>query len=246
MASRVIRDTYPTSETVASMKPGAQDRLPRYWLAADDFGCFLHHAQVLRGRLFPLREDMTTKHVEDDLREFKKAGLVTVWKAKDGRTYGYFRGWWDSNRRPRPGTVRKTPPPPEGGEPPAAEPNGSAPAATALRTGSDLAPAVRSSQTQDPPVAPQKARGHSLKPLRLRKRNRGVTTLAEDVRAEQDRIRNERSKLLHEQLRRGTDMDRDAQLEWVQQRCHASPEEAADVVTIVESALGLHKNGAHA
>lgn len=98
----------------------------------------------------------------------------------------------------------------------------------------------------DPPVAPRNAGGRSPKPLRLRKRNRGPTTLAEDVRAEQDRIRNERSKLLHEQLRRGTDMDREAQLEWVQQRCHASPEEAADVVAIVENALGLQTNGVQA
>lgn len=97
----------------------------------------------------------------------------------------------------------------------------------------------------DPPVAPRQAGGRTLKPLRLRKRNRGPTTLAEDVRAEQDRVRNERSKLLHEQLRRGgMDMTRDAQLAWIQERCHASPEEAADVVAIVENAL--QTNGAPA
>lgn len=114
MASRILRDSFATSESVARCAPAAQDRLPRYWLLADDFGCFQIQSLVIKGRIWALREDMTPAHIEDDLREYEAAGMLQTWTdAKDGKKYAYFTGWFRHNRTPKPASKRRTPPPPE-------------------------------------------------------------------------------------------------------------------------------------
>ena len=109
MPSRILRDTYATSESVASMDPGAQDRLPRYCLLADDFGVFPLNEAVICGRIFPLRPDMNPQRVAADLREFERAGVLVAWTAEDGKRYAEFPNWFKHQRAPRPGTKRKYP-----------------------------------------------------------------------------------------------------------------------------------------
>ena len=65
----------------------------------------------------------------------------------------------------------------------------------------DLLSSVSDHDHSHPPVAPLSG-GHAPAPLKLRKRNRANTTLADDLVAERDRIRNERAKILHEHIAR--------------------------------------------
>lgn len=231
MPSRIIRDSYATSETVAQIEAGAQDRLPRYFLAADDFGCFLAHPAILKGKIYALRDDISAQRVADDLTEFERVGVVRRWKAPDGKTYGHFPSWWEHNRRPRPDAARKTPAPP--GEIGAADPppSRSGPAA-------DPRPQSQSqSHTQDPPVTPRpggQLNGH-VRPVKLQKRRRAVFTLEEKLRFEADKLRNERALVLHEATAHNA-MPRDDQLAWCQSRFGIGPPEAEDVVRLVESA----------
>jgi hypothetical protein len=109
MPSRILRDSYATSESVAGMEPGAQDRLPRYFLLADDFGCFQVNEAVIAGRIFPLRPDMTPQRIAADLGEFQRAGVLVVWTTEDGKRYAEFPNWFKHQREPRAGTKRKTP-----------------------------------------------------------------------------------------------------------------------------------------
>src|SRR5712691_9612207 len=111
MPSRMLREGLVSSKKVAAMKPASQDRFPRYFLAADDFGCFLLRPAVVCGRLYPERPDMTPKVVADDLVEFARVGCLFTWRNGD-REYAFFTGWWEHNRRPRKRTNRKTPRPP--------------------------------------------------------------------------------------------------------------------------------------
>ena len=114
MPSRILRDTYATSESVASMDPGAQDRLPRYFLLADDFGAFQVNEAVICGRIFPLRPDMNPQRVAADLSEFQRAGVLDVWTHEDGKRYAEFPNWFKHQREPRAGTKRKHPQRPAG------------------------------------------------------------------------------------------------------------------------------------
>lgn len=115
MPTRILREGYLTSPSVARCSPGAQDRLPRYWLAADDFGCFDADPRVLRGRLFVFRDEVTEAQIASDLIEYAREGMLETWTENE-RTWGFFRSWGRHQRlRKEDGegrTVRKTPVPP--------------------------------------------------------------------------------------------------------------------------------------
>lgn len=115
MPTRILREGYLTSPSVARCSPGAQDRLPRYWLAADDFGCFDADPRVLRGRLFVYRGEMTDNQIASDLAEYVREGMLELW-IENERSWGFFRSWGRHQRlRKEEGdgrTVRKTPVPP--------------------------------------------------------------------------------------------------------------------------------------
>jgi hypothetical protein len=109
--SRILRDTYATSESVAAMEPGAQDRMPRYLLLADDFGCFPVNEAVIAGRIFSLRKDMTPERVAADLAEMERVGILETW-TEGNKRYAHFPGWLRNQRAPRATAKRKTPEPP--------------------------------------------------------------------------------------------------------------------------------------
>jgi hypothetical protein len=121
MPTRVLRDSIITSPSLARCAPAAQDRFPRYTLAADDFGCFEMSPVILRGKLFPYRQDMTDDAVAADLAEYQRERMLEVWD-ENGRQYGFFVSWGRHQRlrekdptstRPSKFTsARKTPVPP--------------------------------------------------------------------------------------------------------------------------------------
>lgn len=228
MPSRILRESFVTSESVASLPPVSQDRLPRYFLLADDFGCFLVQPAVIRGRIFPLRPDVTDQMVRADLDAYGQAGILQLYDGDDGKKYAWFPHWNQHQRPPRDASKRRFPIPPS-----VHLPQSPAPA------GNSLPYSQSQSQSQslkrDPPVAPLNGGRAVIAAPRLKKRRR-VTTLAEDLRFEQDAQRDTWSRALHHALQRDPDMSRDAQLAWVQRRCHASPEQAADIVALVEHA----------
>src|SRR4051794_1005923 len=115
MPSRILRESFVTSESVASLAPAVQDRLPRYFLLADDFGCFLVQPAVIRGRIFPLRPDITAEIVESDLAEYARVGIVQLYSASDGKRYAWFPRWNEHQRPPRASSARKCPAPPANG-----------------------------------------------------------------------------------------------------------------------------------
>lgn len=92
MPSRILRDSIVTSPSLARCSPGAQDRFPRYTIAADDFGCFEASPMILRGKMFPYRQDMTDDAVAADLAEYRRELMLEVWE-ENGRRYGFFVSW---------------------------------------------------------------------------------------------------------------------------------------------------------
>lgn len=92
-SSRIIRESFISSPTVLAIRPyDRQDRIPRYWLMCDNWGCFLADPAYVKGQLWALRDDMTTAAVKDDLDAYEAAGLIERWE-EQGRTYGFWRTW---------------------------------------------------------------------------------------------------------------------------------------------------------
>lgn len=112
MPSRILRDTLVTSESVASLPPDVQDRLHRYFLLADDFGCFRLQPAVIKGAIFALRPEMTEERIAADLEAYASVEIVRTWQADDGKRYCGFPNWNRHQRQAKPGTRRKTPAPP--------------------------------------------------------------------------------------------------------------------------------------
>lgn len=236
MPSRILRDSFVTSESVASIPTAAQDRLPRYFLLADDFGRFLAHPSVIRGRVWPLRPDVTEAIVTEDLAEFAKAGIIELYDAPDGKRYAWFPHWSEHQREPRPWSKPKCPAPASAEAPASSRKLPHPPASGIIRPQSQ---SQSQSQKKEPPIAPLEG-GRAVRLPRLVKRNGRKTTLAEGVRSHEDAIRDERSKILAKKLQFET-LSRPEQIAWVRQRWHASPVEAEDVVALVEHA----RNGVH-
>lgn len=113
MPSRILRDSYAVSDTIAELPPDVQDRFPRYLLAADDFGCFRLDPTVLKGHLWCKRADIAEPEICRDMTAYEAAGLVVAWEVGE-KVFCFFRGWWDHQNRPRGGVKRKTPAPPVG------------------------------------------------------------------------------------------------------------------------------------
>lgn len=115
MPSRTLREAYATSDAIASLPPGPQDRFPRYLLAADDHGCFVADLRVLKGRLWIKRDDMTVEQIRADLDAFAASGVLTLW-SEGGKAFAHFKGWLDHQRAPRASAKRSTPVPPTAGQ----------------------------------------------------------------------------------------------------------------------------------
>lgn len=92
MPSRILRESLLTSPSIAACTPGAQDRFHRYLLVADDYGCFESDPEVLKGRLWAKRSDMTSHKVLDDLNEYEQAGMLERWE-EGGRMFAFLRSW---------------------------------------------------------------------------------------------------------------------------------------------------------
>lgn len=233
MASRVIREGLVTSDKVAAMAPDAQDRFPRYWLAADDFGCFLVQLEVIKGRLYPRRPDMTADRVAADLKEFERVGSLLTWRVGN-KIYGWFTGWWESNRKPRGTSKRKTPKPPhpdadpidsgtseDGSEPELPLRNIPLPEVAKAQLPAP-AGAVRSSQSQfagkdQTPTAPASGgdsaplvrlvKDTNPPPVKLPKRRKRIQSLAEELESKRQEGRDLRSRALHGWLQRHKHFD---------------------------------------
>lgn len=111
MPTRLLHESICTSESLSKCSPKAQDAFPRLLLAADNFGTFQINGFVLKGRLWPLRDDVSPEDILGWIREFEEKGMVKTWQT-DGKIYGIFVRWGDF-QRVDPRLNRKYPEPPK-------------------------------------------------------------------------------------------------------------------------------------
>ena len=113
MPNRVIKESIKTSEQIDSLTWFEETLYYRLLVTADDYGCFDGRASLIKSELFPLKENVTKKSVEDAVSKLVKVGLLCKYTA-NGKPYLFFPTW-EKHQRIR-NKRRKFPDPHECGE----------------------------------------------------------------------------------------------------------------------------------
>lgn len=92
MPNRVIKESIWTSPTVNTEIKKLEHCLALPWwiLQADDWGCFDADVDVVKGKVFPKRKDVTPSKVSEMRKAYQDSGLLFVWHESGGREWGYF------------------------------------------------------------------------------------------------------------------------------------------------------------
>lgn len=97
MPNRIIKESICTSEKVAALK----DFEFRLWIGlitqADDAGRGDARPAILKGRIFPLRDQVTAKGITDALDALATVGLVSLYKV-GGKPIYWLPGWAEHQR----------------------------------------------------------------------------------------------------------------------------------------------------
>ena len=97
MPNRIIKDSICTSESVAEMTEFEF----RLWIGlitqADDAGRGDARPAIIKGRVFPLRDRVTAKDIDNALHGLAAKSCVSLYTV-DGRPYSWFPSWEQHQR----------------------------------------------------------------------------------------------------------------------------------------------------
>lgn len=108
MSNRVIKDSIRTNPKIASLTWFEEVLFYRLIVSADDYGCYDGRIAVVKNTLFPLKDNVTNKSVENALNKLIKVGLVYCYVVND-IPYLCVKSW-DEHQRAR-NTQRRYPKP---------------------------------------------------------------------------------------------------------------------------------------
>lgn len=109
MANRVLKESIKRSPQIDSLTWFEEVTFYRLIVTADDYGCADGRLVVLRNDLFPTKESITRKSIEDAIKRLVSVGLVSEYTV-DGSPY-LFLNTWEKHQRVRT-KKRKYPAPP--------------------------------------------------------------------------------------------------------------------------------------
>lgn len=92
MPNRIIRETICTSDSIDGLSWFEEVLFYRLIVSCDDFGRYDGRTAVIKNRLFPLKENLTLKTVENALHGLASAGLVVLYESQGGR-FLYLPTW---------------------------------------------------------------------------------------------------------------------------------------------------------
>ena len=109
MPNRVIKDSIKRSEQIDSLTWFEEVVFYRLMVTADDYGCIDGRTVLLKNELFPLKENVTRKSVDDAISRLVSVGLLVKYTVS-GMPYLFFPTW-EKHQRIR-NKRRKFPQPP--------------------------------------------------------------------------------------------------------------------------------------
>ena len=110
MPNRVIKDSIKRNAQIDSLTWFDEVVFYRLMVTVDDYGCYDGRTIVLRNDLFPTKDNITKKSIEDAISNLVSAGLLRKYTV-NGMPYVFFPTW-DKHQRIR-NKVRKFPEPPK-------------------------------------------------------------------------------------------------------------------------------------
>ena len=90
--NRIIRETICTSDSVDRLSWFEEVLFYRLIVSCDDFGRYDGRAAIIKNRLFPLKENLTLKTVENALHGLATAGLVILYY-REGERFLWLPTW---------------------------------------------------------------------------------------------------------------------------------------------------------
>ena len=92
MPNRIIKESICTSESVDSLSWFEEVFFERLIVNCDDFGRFDARPAILKSRLFPLKDRLTTKEISSALTKLADVGIVRLYEC-DSKPYLYLPTW---------------------------------------------------------------------------------------------------------------------------------------------------------
>jgi len=99
MPNRILKESICTSEHIDKLSWFEESLYYRLIVNCDDYGRFDGRPAVIKSRLFPLKENLTSKSVSDGIRKLASVGLVVLYVFEDA-PYLYLPNW-DSHQTVR-------------------------------------------------------------------------------------------------------------------------------------------------
>lgn len=94
MPNRIIKESICVSGSVDRLSWFEEVLFYRLIVSCDDYGRFDGRVAVVKNRLFPLKNRLTARAVEEGLKKLEAAGLVRCYEA-EGKPYLFLPGWND-------------------------------------------------------------------------------------------------------------------------------------------------------
>ena len=92
MPNRIIKESVCVSEQIDQLTPFEEVFFYRLLVNCDDYGRFDGRVSIIKNRLFPLKEGLKPKTVEQALQKLAAVGLVVLYES-DGKPFLYLPTW---------------------------------------------------------------------------------------------------------------------------------------------------------
>ena len=94
MPNRILKESICVSDSIDRLSWFEEVLFYRLIVNCDDYGCYDGRPAVIKNRLFPLKENLTTKAVSAGIKTLASAGLVALYEF-EGKPYLYLPTWTD-------------------------------------------------------------------------------------------------------------------------------------------------------
>ena len=94
MPNRIIKESICVSESISELSWFEEVLFYRLIVSCDDYGRFDGRIQVIKNRLFPLKDSLTAKNVGEAINKLVRVGLVSLYEY-DGKPFLYLPSWND-------------------------------------------------------------------------------------------------------------------------------------------------------
>jgi hypothetical protein len=92
MPNRIIKESICCSQDIDDLKAEEEVFYYRLWVNCDDYGRFDARIQMLKSKLYPLREQMKSNDIKRYLAVLESKGMVELYSVK-GVLYGHVVAW---------------------------------------------------------------------------------------------------------------------------------------------------------